>query len=76
MSLKMERKEEKEYMTFYVKDMMCNHCVAHVKEALTVDGVKSVDIDLQTKKVVVDTSLSQQEIFDLVKKAGYQPTED
>ena len=74
--IKMERKEEKEYMIFYVKDMMCNHCVAHVKEALTVDGVKSVDIDLQTKKVVVDTSLSQQEIFDLVKKAGYQPTED
>ena len=74
--IKMENKEEKPLMTFYVKDMMCNHCVAHVKEALTVEGVKSVEIDLKSKKVVVDTTLSQDAIFELVTKAGYQPTID
>ena len=63
-------------MTFYVKDMMCNHCVAHVKEALSVDGVNNINIDLQSKKVEVETSLSKEEIFDLVKKAGYQPTDN
>ena len=73
---KMEHKEEKLFMTLFVKDMMCNHCVAHVKEALAVEGVKSVDIDLKTKKVVVDTTLSQEEIFKLIKQSGYQPSEN
>ncbi len=74
--IKMEKKEEKPNMTLYVKDMMCNHCVAHVKEALAVEGVQSVEIDLVNKKVVVETSLSKEQIFELIRKAGYKPTEN
>lgn len=74
--IKMEKKEEKPNMTLYVKDMMCNHCVAHVKEALAVEGVNSVEIDLQSKKVVVETTLSKEEIFDLITKAGYKPSDN
>ena len=74
--IKMEQKEENPFMTFYVKDMMCNHCVAHVKEALSVEGVSKVEIDLKTKKVEVETTLSKEQIFELISKAGYQPTEN
>ena len=74
--IKMEKKEEKPNMTLYVKDMMCNHCVAHVKEALAVEGVSSVEIDLPTKKVVVETTLSKEQIFELISKAGYKPSEN
>ena len=74
--VKMAKKEEKPFMTLYVKDMMCNHCVAHVKTALSVEGVSNVEIDLQSKKVEVETSLSKEEIFKLIKDAGYQPSDD
>ena len=74
--VKMEKEEEKPLMTLYVKDMMCEHCVAHVKKALAVPGVESVEIDLKTKKVEVRTSLSQEEIFKLISEAGYKPTLD
>ena len=73
---KMVNKEEKPFMTLFVKDMMCNHCVAHVKTALSVEGVSKVEIDLQSKKVEVETSLTREEIFKLIKDAGYQPSDD
>ena len=74
--IKMEKKEERPFMTLFVKDMMCNHCVAHVKEALSVEGVSNVEIDLKTKKVEVETTLSKEQIFDLISKAGYKPSEN
>ncbi len=74
--IKMETKEEKPVMTLFVKDMMCQHCVAHVKQALAVEGVSNVEIDLASKKVEVETSLSEEQIFDLISKAGYKPTRD
>ncbi|MCR5184552.1 MAG: cadmium-translocating P-type ATPase [Bacilli bacterium] len=73
---KMEYIKEEPNMTFYVKDMMCNHCVMHVEKALTKEGIQSVKVDLKTKKVEVETSLSKEEIFDLIKEAGYQPTDN
>ena len=68
--------EEKEMVEFYVRDMMCPRCVAHVKEALSVEGVKSVDVDLNTKKVKVESSLSIETLMGYVKDAGYEPTKD
>ena len=59
---------------FYVRDMMCPRCVAHVKEALSVEGVKSVDVNLDTKKVSVESNLSLETLMSYVKKAGYEPT--
>ena len=61
---------------FYVRDMMCPRCVAHVKEALSVEGVKSVDVDLDSKKVKVESSLSIETLMNYVSEAGYQPTKD
>jgi Cu+-exporting ATPase len=68
-------KEEKN-MEFYVKDMMCNHCVNHIKEALNKANISNVVVNLETKKVTLTTTLSQEEIFALIKNAGYVPTLD
>ena len=68
--------EEKEMIEFYVRDMMCPRWVAHVKEALSVEGVKSVDVDLDSKKVKVESSLSIETLMNYVSEAGYQPTKD
>lgn len=70
------REEEKNMKEFYVKDMMCPRCVAHVKESLSVEGVKSVDVNLETKKVIVESDLSLDTLMSYVKKAGYEPTKD
>lgn len=70
------KEEEKLMQEFYVRDMMCPRCVAHVKEALSVEGVKSVDVNLENKKVTVESNLSLETLMDYVKKAGYQPTKD
>ena len=70
------KEEEKIMQEFYVRDMMCPRCVAHVKEALSVEGVKSVDVNLDTKKVSVESNLSLETLMSYVKKAGYEPTKD
>ena len=61
---------------FYVRDMMCPRCVAHVKEALSVEGVSELNVDLESKKVTLQSDLSLDYLIDLVKKAGYQPTKE
>ena len=70
------KEEEKIMVEFYVRDMMCPRCVAHVKEALSVEGVKSVEVSLETKKVSVESSLSLDTLMNYVKKAGYEPTKE
>ena len=70
------KEEERVMVEFFVKDMMCPRCVAHVKEALSVEGVKSVEVVLETKKVSVESTLSLETLMKLVKEAGYDPTID
>ena len=71
-NIKLERKDNN--MIFYVKDMMCPKCVAHVSEALKSIGVENVEIDLKKKKVTVSTTKEEREIFEAIEKAGYHPT--
>ena len=59
---------------FLQKTPVKNGCVAHVKEALSVEGVKSVDVDLDSKKVKVESTLSIETLMNYVSEAGYQPT--
>ena len=70
------KKEEKLMKEFYVRDMMCPKCVAHVKEALSVEGVKNVEVSLDTKKVSVESNIDLETLMNLVKKAGYEPTKE
>ncbi|MDZ7314573.1 MAG: permease [candidate division KSB1 bacterium] len=70
--------KEKGEMTsiFFVPDMTCNNCVAHVKKAVeSVDGVDRARIDLATKKVelVHTDQLDLSLVFEAIRDAGYEP---
>ena len=58
-----------------IEGMMCNHCVAHVKEALlSIKGVESVEVSLENKeaKIVSSKEIKDKKIAKAISKAGYQ----
>ena len=62
-------------LNFSVPSMSCGNCVRHVHEALAeVNGVTTVDVDLESKKVVVmGEPLDREALFAAVREAGYEP---
>ncbi|RXM93658.1 Copper chaperone for superoxide dismutase [Acipenser ruthenus] len=51
--------------------MTCGSCSSAVRNALQgAPGVQSVEIDLQREEVLVDTTLTSQEVQDLIEKTG------
>ena len=64
-------------ITLNVEGMMCQHCVAHVTDALQkADGVAAVKVDLAAKTAVVEgNNLDATALCDAVKQVGYQATE-
>ena len=55
-----------------VKDMTCNHCVGVVTKAVkSVDPNATVDIDLPTKRVRVDSASSVGALTKALDEAGY-----
>ncbi len=59
---------------FFVKDMNCGHCKRHIEEALSENGgVESFDVDLPTKTVRVESSLSAETLAKVIVEAGYTP---
>ena len=66
---------KKQTIEFLVDGMMCNKCLEHVENALKgVKGVKSIEISLEDKRVVVTASdkVTEQSLKDAVIKAGYK----
>ena len=64
--------------TLNVEGMMCEHCVAHVKQALEgVDGVKNAEVSLAEKSAVVtlEHDVDPAALVDAVKQAGYEAAE-
>jgi copper chaperone len=61
-------------VSYHVPDMSCGHCKQAVsQELLTVDGVESVDVDLETKLVVVQgTGLDDAQLRAAIEEAGYE----
>ena len=60
-----------------VEGMMCEHCVAHVKEALEgVEGVKEAKVKLDKKQAAVKLSenVPDETLVKAVKDAGYEAT--
>lgn len=57
-----------------VKGMTCGHCEKAVKEALEqLEGVKSVAVDINTGKVVVEgEGMKDQKIEEAVVESGYE----
>lgn len=56
-----------------VDGMSCQHCVAAVTKALEEVGAKKVEIDLDTKAVLVDheESLSLEQMKEAIEDQGY-----
>ena len=62
-------------MTFSVPGMTCGHCKQAVTSELTkITGVTSVDVDLDTKQVVVasESPVEWKAIVDAVDEAGFE----
>lgn len=64
-------------ISFKVDGMMCTHCKARVQKALeAIDGVASVEVDLQSKLVTVQGEASEEVLKAAVVKAGYSIIEE
>ena len=65
-----------ETMTYTVPGMTCDHCKHAVSSELgAVDGVATVDVDLDTKLVTVTgQGLSDEALRAAVEEAGYEAT--
>ena len=63
-----------ETITYTVPGMHCGHCEAAVKEEVsTVDGVETVDVDLDAKLVVVHgEGLDDAALRAAIDEAGYE----
>jgi len=60
---------------FSVPDMSCNHCKMRIEKVMNESGkVKDLSIDLNSKIVSMDSTLSEEEIINLFDKAGYDAT--
>lgn len=57
-----------------IDGMMCEHCVAHVKEALEGLGAKSVSVNLDGGYAECDTGVSDDEIKAAIEEEGYTVT--
>jgi copper chaperone CopZ len=59
-------------MKFKVTSMTCNHCKGNITKALEkVAEIKSFDIDLASKIVTVKSSLTNDEIKQVIEGSGY-----
>lgn len=70
-------KERKEHMEkkLNVEGMSCQHCVAHVTQALeAVEGVSRVEVSLEDASAIVefDGAVSDEALIAAVKNAGYE----
>ena len=57
---------------FSVEGMTCGHCVKAVTQAVqSQDSAVSVEVDLKAKEVRVASSLSSDQVIDLIAEEGY-----
>ena len=55
-----------------VPDMTCNHCVATITRAVQgVDEGARCEVDLQTKRVHVDSALPPSDFVEALEEVGY-----
>jgi copper chaperone len=61
-------------LSYTVAAMSCAHCtVAVTEEVEQVRGVSAVDVDLETKRVVVrGEGVSDAEVREAIREAGYE----
>lgn len=61
-------------LTFQIPNMTCGHCVRAVTQAVQVaDPAATVQADLATHQVRVDTTAGREAVVAQLMQAGYQP---
>lgn len=59
---------------FDIQSMSCGHCVGRVTEAVrSADPQARVEVDLQTKKVRVESTADRRTVAAALTEAGYPP---
>ncbi|MGM9934262.1 MAG: heavy-metal-associated domain-containing protein [Clostridium sp.] len=60
-----------------IEGMSCNHCVSHVKEALSsIEGVLSVMVNLEGKYALVNVNnVTDEALKDAIEDEGYDVVE-
>ena len=59
---------------FQVPALSCGHCVRAVNEAVKeVDPQARVDVDLETRKVNVESNAARAQLVEALTEAGYPP---
>ena len=59
---------------FSIPQMSCGHCVRAVTEAVKeVDPQATVDVDLASKKVNVESQAQRERLIEALTEAGYAP---
>ena len=59
--------------TFNVPGISCGHCKNAIEgEVGSLEGVSSVDVDIDTKQVTVDGSADDTQIREAIEEAGYE----
>jgi copper chaperone len=62
--------------TYKVSGMSCNHCVMHVKNAVTeLSGVESCDVNLEKGSMTVrydEVKVDYNDLKEAVEQAGYE----
>lgn len=62
-----------ETRTYNVPDISCDHCKQSIeKEVSQLQGVASVEVDVQAKTVTVTGELDEQAIVSAIDEAGYE----
>lgn len=62
-------------MEFNIPDMSCGHCAGVItKTVKQLDASATVQIDIPSKKVIVETTQSRQTVADALTEAGYPAT--
>ena len=63
-----------ETITYSVPGIHCAHCAMSIREEVSeVEGVDSVDVDLDTKVVTIHgTELSDERVREAIAEAGYE----
>ncbi len=58
--------------TFKVPDMTCNHCKMRIEKTMSESGkVNELSVDLQSKKVSLESDLPVSDLIKLFDDAGY-----
>jgi len=59
--------------TYSVPGISCGHCQTAIEgELLPLDGVESVNFDLENKLVTVEGSISEDQVRAAIDEAGYE----